>query len=476
LPCEGHYNIGEGFDFGAMKIVIIGAGEVGTYLARVLSDEHHEIVMVDLDRSRLNDLEDSIDIKVVEGHGSAAGVLERAGAWGADIVLSVTNDDDVNMLSAYFAKHQGAKNAIVRIKGGDHLRFHRHFYKKVLGFDSILVPNELCAQEIVELVRARQAVAVENFADGRVQMRQVQVTEESRWANQKLSKVKMPRQTLVAAIIRGREITIPDGNSEILAEDELLIIGHTSAMDELQKFGGRRQRGANFVVIVGGGDLGLDVATSLEFSDIKVRLIEEDRKRAEDLSEELDEVMVLHGDGTDVKLLKEVGADHADVFISACGEDEKNLMSCQLAKNMGAKKTIALVKKPDYVDIYQQLGIDAAISPRLLVAQMILRYVRSGAVSSIAVIAEGKAEVIEIQAVPGSKVVSGPLSKIGFPRGAIIGSVARDEQVFIPDGEFLVQPHDSCIIFTFLENVPLIEKFFKGKKKSANGNRAGGAS
>lgn len=449
-----------------MKILIIGAGEVGQYLARVLSEENHQIVMVDKSRTPLDRVDDSLDIQVVQGHGASASVLERAGAFGADMVLAVTSNDEVNMLAAFFSKVQGAKNTIVRIRSGEFLSYHRHFYKRVLGFDSILVPKELCAQEINELVRSRQAVAVENFADGQIQMRQIQVTEKSAWADQRLAKIKMPRQTLITAIIRGGEIMIPGGDSEVKPEDELLIIGKTDSMDELDKFGDRRRVGPKMVIIVGGGELGLSVASSQEFSGIRVKLIEVDLNRAQVLSEELDEVVVVHGDGTDVELLKEVGADHANVFISACGEDEKNLMACQLAKNMGAKKTIALVKKPDYVSIYQQLGIDAAISPRLLVAQKILRYVRRGAVSSIAVIAEGKAEVIEMRAMAESKVVSSPLHKIGFPRGAIIGSVVRNGDVHIPNGAFQVKPDDSCIIFTFLENLPQVEKLFKGKRKS----------
>jgi len=457
-----------------MKILIIGAGEVGTHLAAVLSSENHEIVMIDKDQDKLARMEDSLDIRVVEGHGSAAGVLEQAGAWGADLVLAVTNDDEVNMLAAFLSKTQGAKRTIVRIKSGEYIKFHRHFYKRVLGLDSILVPTELCSQEITELIKQRQAVAVENFADGQIQMRQMQVTEKAQWADKQLSKIKMPKQTLVAAILRGTEIMIPDGATTIKAGDELLIIGKTESMSELAKFSEpHKDRGPRLVVIVGGGELGLSVAQSLEYADIRVRLVEEDRARAEVLSEELENTVVVLGDGTDVGLLREVGADHCDVFISASGEDELNLMSCQLAKNMGAKKTIALVKKPDYVSIYQELGIDAAISPRLLVAQKILRYVRSGAVASIAVIAEGKAEVIEMKAMEGSKITSAPIYKIGFPRGAIIGSVVRNDKVMIPDGQFQVQPDDSCVIFTFLSNLSQVERFFNGGRKPKSSGRTG---
>ncbi|MFO8057259.1 MAG: Trk system potassium transporter TrkA [bacterium] len=457
-----------------MKILIIGAGEVGHHLARVLSAENHQITMVDLDSARLARLEDQLDIKGVAGHGASASVLERAGGWGADIVLAVTNSDETNMLASYFAKVQGAKRTIVRIRQGDFLAYHRYFYRNVLGVDSILVPNELCAQEIIELVRARQAVAVENFAEGRVQMRQVQVTDKSAWANQKLARIKMPPQTLVTAIVRGREILIPNGDSRIMPEDELLVIGKTNQMDQLDKYATRRKFEPRLVIIVGGGELGFSVAQYLEETEIRVKLIEENRGRAEYLSGELDDVVVVHGDGTDAALLREIGADHADVFISSSGIDEKNLMSCQLAKNMGAKKAIALVKKPDYVTIYQQLGVDAAISPRLLVAQSILRYVRSGAIASLAVIGEGKAEVIQMRASDDSKIASAPLTKVGFPRGAIISAVSRNGEVFIPDGDSRIKPGDDCIIFTFVQTLPQLEKFFSGKRKSFLNSLTGG--
>ncbi len=457
-----------------MKILIIGAGEVGHHLARVLSDENHQITMVDLDAARLSRLEDQLDIKGVTGHGASAAVLERAGGWGADIVLAVTNNDETNMLAAYFAKVQGAKRTIVRVRQGDFLAYHRYFYRNALGIDSILVPNELCAQEIIELVRARQAVAVENFAEGRVQMRQVQVTDKSAWANQKLSRIKMPPQTLVTAIIRAREILIPDGNSQILPEDELLVVGKTNQMDQLDKYATRRKFEPRLVIIVGGGELGYSIAQYLEETEIRVKLIEENRERAVYLSGELDDVVVVHGDGTDAALLREIGADHCDVFISSSGIDEKNLMSCQLAKNMGAQKAIALVKKPDYVTLYQQLGVDAAISPRLLVAQSILRYVRSGAIASLAVIGEGKAEVIQMKAAAESKITSGPIAKVGFPRGAIIGSVARNGEVFIPDGNSQIRPDDDCIVFTFIQTLPQVEKFFSGKRKSFFNSLTGG--
>jgi trk system potassium uptake protein TrkA len=447
-----------------MKIVIIGAGEVGFYLAKVLSNENHEIVMIDQSRAPLERIDELLDVQTVQGHGAGAPVLELAQAFSADLVLAVTSSDEVNLLAAFLAKRQGAKRTVVRIKSTEDLRYHRKFYQESLALDFILVPTELCAEKIIELVRQTQAVAVESFAEGQIQMRRIKVKPDSPWVDKPLSMTKRPRQTLVVAVIGEKDISIPRGDTVINSNDDLLVIGRRESMEELEKLYAQNAGSARNVILVGGGELGLTVARSFEYTDIRLKLIEEELDRARELSEDLDGVMVIHGDGTDRRLLTEVGVAGVDVFISACGEDERNLMSCQLAKAMGAKRTIALVEKPSYVEIYEKIGIDAAISPRLMAAEKILRYVRSGLITSIAVIAEGKAEVVEMEALPDSKIVGVPLSKVGFPQGAIIGPILRGKEVIIPTGSDMVQPGDICIIFTFLASLSRVEKMFVPKK------------
>ncbi len=448
-----------------MKIVIIGAGEVGFFLAKVLSRENHAIVIVDHDSARLERMDELLDVQTVNGHGASAPVLELAQAFSADLLLAVTSDDEVNLLSAFLAKRQGAKRTVVRIKKTEMLRYHRKFYRDSLDMDFILVPTELCAEKIVELVRQTRAVAVETFAEGKIQMRRIRVTPDFPWANQKLMSTKRPKQTLAVAIIRDNDITIPRGDTVINPGDELLLIGRRESMIELEKLYADGNSGsARNVILLGGGELGLTVARSFEYTDIRFKLIEENLDRARELSEELDGVMVIHGDGTDTQILAEVGVSSADVFISACGVDETNLMSCQLAKAMGAKRTIAIVERPSYVELYEKIGIDVAISPRQVAAEKVLRYVRSGLITSIAVIAEGKAEVVEMTALEGSKITGTPLSRLGFPQGAIIGSILRGKEVIIPGGNDVIQPGDICIIFTFLSSLGHVEKMFIPRK------------
>ncbi len=448
-----------------MRILIIGAGEVGIHLARVLTEERHQVVVVDSDAEQLSRIEEMLDVQVVLGHGASATILERAGAFNTDILLAVSSQDEVNLLAALFGKSMGAKRTIVRIKNSEYVRYHKPFYKRVLEYDSMLVLNDLCSQEIAELVRQHRAIAVENFAAGKIQMRQLKVTEDSAWVGMTLAKAKIPKGILVTAVIGEQEIVIPRGDTRINLGDELLLIGRQDTMENVEDITERLNKGVRNMILMGGGDVGLSVAQAFEYSGVRVKLLEADLARAKTLSETLDDVVVIHGDGTDINLLTEMGAGSTDVFVASGGQDETNLMACQLAKALGAKKTIALVDKPDYVPLYHKLGIDAAISPRLLVAQKILRYVRSGLISTIAVIQEGKAEVIEMKALKGSKIIGTPLRKLGFPKGAVIGSILRGNEVIIPDGNEVIQPEDSCIIFTFLENVPLVEKLFAPRKK-----------
>jgi trk system potassium uptake protein TrkA len=448
-----------------MKIVIIGAGEVGFFLAKVLSQENHGIVMIDQDPARLERIDELLDVQVVEGHGASAPVLEVAQAFGADLLLAVTSSDEVNLLGAFLAKKQGAKRTVVRIKDTESLRYHRKFYQESLDIDFILVPTELCAEKTVELVRQTRAVAVETFGEGKIQMRRMKIPPDFPWVNRSLSEIKMPRQTLVAAVIGEKEIVIPGGDTVIDPGEELLLIGRRESMRELEKLYDKNASSARSVILVGGGELGLTVARSFEYTDIRVKLVEDDLERAKKLSEELDGVMVINGDGTDTQIMTEVGVAGADVFISASGDDERNLMSCQLAKALGAKRTIAIVEKPSYVEIYEKIGIDVAISPRQVAAEKVLRYVRSGLITSIAVIAEGKAEVVEMKALAESKIVGTPLSKVGFPSGAIIGSILRGKDVIIPTGDDVVQAGDICIIFTFLSSLGMVEKMFVPRKR-----------
>jgi trk system potassium uptake protein len=408
-----------------MNILIVGLGEVGTYLAKVLSTEGHYVTVVDPDLARLRRIADLLDLRAVHGDGSRPDVLDRAEAHAADLLLAVANDDKVNMLTCLFGKRMGAKKTVLRLHDTSAVRRSRTFFRKNLHYDLMLSLDDLAAEEIVKTVRQSEALGVENFAEGKVQMRRFKLSPESPFVGKTLRELKIPPGMLVTAIDRDHEVLVPGGDDDLRANDEVVVLGEPKAIAAFErKIGGKKEAARN-VVVFGQGGIAQKVCHALRREHIDVRLIVEDRGEAERLSEVLKGVVVLHAEATDI-----------------------NLMSCQLAKSLGVRRTVALVQKPDYVSLYQHLGIDVAVSPRLLCANKILAFVRSRSISSIATIEEGKAEVIEIELRAGSRLVGKTLKEAGFPRGCVVAAISREDgQVVIPRGPDELRAQDQLVLF-----------------------------
>jgi trk system potassium uptake protein TrkA len=277
-----------------------------------------------------------------------------------------------------------------------------------------------------------------------------------------LKDLRTPANILVAAILRGDTLLIPSGSDMIMPDDEIFIIGKTDKIEIAEEYFGKiRTRGARSAVILGGGEIGFAVARSLERQRINVRIIEWNPKVCEYLSESLSEATIINGDGTDLELLEEEKIGDADVFVAASKRDEVNLMTGLLAKKLGVKKTIALVHRPDYIRIYEHLGLDATISPRRFASEQILKYVRAGRVVSVSEIADGKGEILEFVAPKKSKIIQNNLKNTGFPRGAVVGAIAGKQGIVVPTGDDRVNPGDSVIIFSTPDVRPKIEELFK---------------
>lgn len=447
-----------------MKAVIIGMGEVGKYLAAVLAGEHHDVTIVDAHADSLARAEETLDVLALRGHGASMRVLREAGAGSADLVAAVTDRDEVNLLAALMAKELGAHKVIARVVEAAYLDDEdRGYYHGLLGIDLVVSVQVLVANEIYKLVQSVGAVAVENFADNRVEMVQIPVREEARAVGALLRDLPLPSECIVAALKRGDEVLIPGGADAVLAGDEVFLIG---AVEQIQRveglFGKTRERGVRKVVIVGGGDVGFAVARLLERDRLDVTLIERDAARAEELARHLNRTVLLAGDGTDLALLREERVGACDVFVATSGDDEVNLMSSLLAKNLGAAKTITLVNRPDYVPTYELLGLDATVSPRLFAAGQILKYARQGEVVAVSLLEGGRAEILEIVPEAGSAVVGKRLMDLNFPRGAVIAVVASPGRgVFVPRGRDALQAGDRVVVFTLPEVRPAVERFFR---------------
>ncbi len=449
-----------------MNILIVGAGEVGAYLAKILSKEKNEITVIDIDPDKLQNLRDTLEAQTVEGYGSNVITLQEAGADKADLLLALTNNDETNMLISLLGKGLGAKRSIVRIKKQKLWGKKRYFYRKNIKADLILNSVELVSLEIQKIIREHKGIDIESFADGKILIRNIIIDKESSFTEKNLSSLSLPPATLVSLIIRKESFIIPRGDTVLKEGDHILVLGKPEGIEQFENLTDGSSKEIKNVVILGGGEIGLSLARSLERTKINVKLIENSKLRAKELAALLSESAVIHGDGTNLELLKEQRVGNADAFVSVCNQDEINLMSCQLAKELGVKKLVALTKKPDYTPIYKSLGIDAPISPRLLMAQSILEFVKSGSFSQLAIIEEGMVEILEMEVLPWTKIRGQKVKDAGFPKSSMVAAVLRNGDMLVPKGDFELKASDVLIIFTLVSEIPELEKLFRSSKDS----------
>ncbi len=434
-----------------MRITILGAGEVGNHLARALISDGHAVVLIDTDQDAVQRARDSLDIEVVHGHGGSVDVLVQANVESCDLFCAVTYNDELNMLASLLAKKLGARQTAVRVQGLSHITKRRFFYRRTLDFDLTISPEEMTASAISRQVRGQDLVSVETVADGKIQLHRFELTGRFDAAGKKIKDIKLPRQCLITALIRGTSILIPTGEDEVRVGDEVLLIGATETMERVDKILGGRMTLPRKVMIVGGGRTGRAVARTLERLRIKLKILDRSHACCESLAGLLPQAEIEQSDGTNIQHLRESNVEKVDLFLSLTDNDEVNLIACQLAKELGAAKTMAIVSKSDYQDLYKRLNVNAIISPRTLVAERILRFVRSGGDSRITSIEHGRAEIIELALDDHSPLVGQALKDIDFPRGALVGAVVRGEGVFVPRGGDILEAHDMLIVFALTQ-------------------------
>jgi len=445
-----------------MYVIIVGCGEVGRHIAEVLLGEGHDVVIVDSNREKLDRMENVLDARTHLGSGSSLSVLKAIEVERADLFVAVTNNDEANMISAALAKRLGCRRVIARFSSQEHLGEARRSYQNLLGIDLIVSPKHLVSQNIVRLIRHPGTVALEDFARGRIRMIELTVPTGAKYVFKHLKEIPLPAGTLITSIIRGSEMIIPRGEDILTPGDRIFIIGDKKNTSKVEKLLGKSESKTRRVVIVGGGEIGFMVARTLGRMRVDVTIIEKDIGRCRELATDLDKARIINGDGTNLELLKEVGITDYDAMISVSKDDEINLLSGLLAKELGVKRSILLAHKPDYVSLYESLGIDSTISPRLVTATETVRFIKQEALSRVAILAEGKAEILESQVDDRSPLVGKLLKDVDFPKGAILGAVLRgEEEVIIPGGEFVVEPGDRVVVFCRSEAMQQVEKMLK---------------
>lgn len=451
-----------------MKIIILGAGQVGSSVAQNLASEANDITVVDHRADILQDLQDRIDIRTVLGSASHPEVLMRAGAEDADMILAVTNSDETNMVAcqvAYTLFHTPIK--IARVRAQAYLRFSKLFTQEALPIDVLISPEQLVTDYIQRLIEKPEALQVLDFAGGLVQLVAVRAVRGGPLVGQELQELRqhMPGvDARVAAIFRRGNPILPQGDTVIEADDEVFFIAARKNIRAVTSELRNLDKPVKRVMIAGGGNIGLRLAESIE-GRYQVKLIESNSERARQLSEILDKTIVLLGDAADEELLIEENIENTDIFCALTNDEEANILSAMLAKRLGARKVMSLINRPAYVDLVQSDVIDIAISPQQATIGSLLTHVRRGDVAAVHSLRRGAAEAIEAVAHGDnktSKVVGHTVDEVKLPPGTTIGAIVRGEDVIIAHHDTVIESDDHVILFLVDKRyIPDVEHLFQ---------------
>lgn len=445
-----------------MRIVIAGAGEVGTHLAKMLSRENHDIIVIDSDIARLEKLAATCDLMTLHGNVTFKQLLMDAGVDKADLFIAVTPYDDTNTLSAIMAKKLGAKLTVVRIGSSEPLSGDCREIYRGLGIDSIVYPEKIVLGEVTNTLGHSGLSTLAAFSDGGLSLLSLKMENHASIVN------KTPKEAAdiydieyrAVAIQRNGKTIIPYGDAHFEADDTVYIMTNRAGIRNIMRHSGQKQEHFSHVMILGGSHIGRLIAKELG-KEYHIKIFESDREEAYRLSDTLNNVLVIHGDGTKVDLLLEEGLRTTDAFIAVTGNPETNIWACLLAKNEGVKHTIAEIEDLDYIRLAERLGIDTIINKKMIAAAHIYRYTLANSVSKIKYLTTTDVEALEFVVSPESKIIEHPLRDSDFPKNAIIGGLVRGKQGLIATGDTWIQPNDHVVVFTLPSSINEVSKFFK---------------
>ncbi len=446
-----------------MRIIIAGAGEVGSHLAKMLSNEEdHDIIVIDNDPERLKNISSTLDVMTYEGNANSISILKEAKVSRADLFIAVTFSEDVNITAAILSKKLGAKKTIARI---DNDEFTMPANKEIfsnLGIDYMIYPEKIAAREVVGLLAQTGSTEVVEFSGGKLQMYVIRLDENAPIIGKSLRELTPDNENLhfrAVAMTRNGRTLIPGGDDVFEIGDLVYIISSQAGLKELYKTSGKQNFEVRNIMILGGSRIGIKTARQLG-NQHYVKMVEIDKQHSYKLSGLLPNTLVINGDGTNMMLLREEGLEKMDAFIAVTGNSETNILSCLLAKHLGVKRTIAEVENIDYIHLAENIGVDTIINKKLITASRIFRFTMSEEVSSIKCLTGTEAEVMEYVVRPQSPVTAGPLKDVGFPSEAIIGGVIRGKNAFIAHGETQIKPYDRVVVFALPSEIYTVGKFF----------------
>jgi len=452
-----------------MKIVIAGAGEVGSHLAKMLSNEANDITVIDYDQERLDALSANTDVVTVEGNPSTIHTLHEAGVGDADLFIAVNPSDsqDVNIVSAILAKKLGSKKVTARINTEEYLTYENKNIFTEMGIDLMFYPEKIAAGEIVDLLKRTASTESMDFARGKLQMAVFKLEEESSLLGMNMAEfstlaAEEGMKYRVVAISRNNQTIIPKFDTKFKYHDLVFIISKREGMDMLMKYIGKKNIEVNSLMILGGSPIGEMVAKQMARELDSVKLIEVNKEKCLDLSEKLPgNVIVVNGDGRNSDMLQEESIRDYDAFVAVTNSSETNILACVAAKSLGVARTIAEVENIEYIRLAESMGVDAVINKKLITAGRIFKFTLSNKVRFIKYMSGTNAEILEFIVAPDTKITKAPLKDMGFPRNAIIGGIIRGNESFIAVGETHIQAYDRVAVFALPEAVKEVDKFFR---------------
>ena len=455
-----------------MKVMIVGAGKLGYKLAESMVLEDIDVTVVDNNPKVIDFVNEHLDVLTVLGNGIDINILRELSINQYNLLVASTDSDETNTLICSLAKKLGCEKTIARIRNPEYMQ-QLDFIKAEMGIDHIVNPDLSTAQAIEKYLLKNYNFYSGDFASGKVQMIDFNIEHMKEFVGKKIMELEDFDRLLITAISRDGDIIIPDGSTELLANDTIHVIGRNDDINNLNnKFTQDiTKKEIERVMILGGSNIGLYLAQKLSKVNISVTLVEKDKERCQELSEILNDVLIIHGDGTDIHLLEEERLNSMGAFVGVTGYDEENLLMALMAKQSGVPKTISKISRQNYTKIIDRLGIDAALNPTVIAASNILKYIRGGKIVSVSLLIGGDGEVTEIIVGKDLPIVGKTLEALKLPKGIIIGAIVHNGKVIIPNGKSIIHANDRIVVFCLTEDLPTLKMFFKSNKGGGRGTK-----
>lgn len=447
-----------------MKIVLIGAGKVGYTLAQRLSEDNHDVIVIEQDAERIEVLRKYLEVLVVEGNGANPDLLESIGMSDTELFVAVTDADEVNLLACYVAKRLGATQTIARVRANEYINGKRTDVLTDLGLTLVINPEMVTAHEILQILKTPNVLDVESFANGKARLIEIKAQDNQSLLNRKIRDLDLPEKILVVGILRHGRMIIPNGDDLILPLDNIFFLGASAAIKEMETNLTTQDRTHQLqnILLVGAGLIGRNLAVLLENENYHVKVIDKDFDRCERLAEMVEKTIVIHGDGTDVDLLRSEEIEDSDVIVCLTDDDKLNLLVALMAKHFGVAKAFVRVGRPEYIPLMEQVGVDVVFSPRLVTSTEILRQIRKGDLLTVSSFENSKAEALELELRIKNPLVGRMLSQVNIPGSTLLGAVVRGDETIVPNGATVCQEGDRIVIFTLPEYRDAVLDFMKG--------------